>query len=145
MSRILSLAAAAAISAATAPTANAGFDLIPGNGASSSKVVFVETTLNPVATGDGTCKVIAKTVVRTSKPNTWLKYVVVDSYGHKSAVKPANTESNKIAILTDHWEIPNAPGLDVGWVQIAGTAPIFISDREIYKMNCVTPIDGIKS
>ena len=56
--------------------------------------------------------------------------------------KTAKTESNKIAILTDHWEIPNAPGLDVGWVQIAGTAPIFISDREIYKMNCVTPIDG---
>ncbi|NKB28352.1 MAG: hypothetical protein GKR99_12665 [Rhodobacteraceae bacterium] len=144
MSRILSLVVAAAISSATAPTAQAGFDLIPGNGASNSKVVFVNTELTPVATGDGTCKVVAKTVVRTSKPNTWLKYVVVDSYGHKSAVKTAKTEGNKIAILTDHWEIPNAPGLDVGWVQIAGTAPIFISDREVYKMNCMTPIEGIK-
>ena len=94
---------------------------------------------------NGTCKVIAKTVVRTSKPNTWLKYVVVDSFGNKSAVKTAKTEANKIAILTDHWDVPNAPGLDAGWVQIAGTAPIFISDREVYQMNCIGQIGDIKS
>ena len=63
----------------------------------------------------------------------------------KRVIKTAKTEANKIAILTDHWEIPNAPGLDVGWVQIAGTAPIFITDREIYQMNCVGKVSDFKS
>jgi hypothetical protein len=101
--------------------------------------------LQEVATANGACMVKLTTAISTNLPGATVKFRYVNNTGKKSKVFTAKTAANKIAVVTQDWEIPNKAGPEVGWMFIEGVSPGFQSNSAGYNMNCKDGVGGVTS
>lgn len=85
----------------------------------------------------GSCKIKLSAKVKTTLPNTEVRFRFEHSSGRKSDVKTVTTGQNKTAV-EDYWyDIPNNKnGGEIGMIRMVGVSHTFESAWKNYEMNC---------
>lgn len=103
---------------------------------SVATVLSATTQVAEITTVGGACKIKVTTAIRADQANASITYRYEHSSGKKSGKFTVKTAANKIAVVTQTWDIPNGPGNEVGWIKVVGTSPKFAADAEPYFMTC---------
>ncbi|MEO8530404.1 MAG: hypothetical protein ABI459_04225 [Deltaproteobacteria bacterium] len=99
-------------------------------------VIAATTKVEEIATVSGVCKIKVTTAINTTQANASISYRYEHSSGKKSAKFTVKTAANKIAVVTQTWDIPNGPGNEVGFIKVVGLSPKFSADAAPYFMTC---------